>query len=131
MSYPMTYLDLARSILNALPSAKDTARSPGEISEISEISEKSPKASVGGALAGEVAWRLEAFCARLPTHGPIWPPRVRESALCDAPGYCSLCGDKLPTDPALRFPRCRPCVRALTLALQVTREGLTPLEASA
>src|SRR5262249_43307260 len=71
-----------------------------------------------------VAWRLEAFRARIPAHGPIWPPRLRDDPRCDTPGHCSLCGDVLPTDPAPKFPRCQPCVRALTLALNALREDV-------
>lgn len=72
----------------------------------------------------EVTWRWEAFRVRIRAHGPIWPPRIRDGPLTDTPGHCSLCGDALPTDPAPRFPRCQPCVRALWLAVNEMREGV-------
>jgi hypothetical protein len=72
----------------------------------------------------EIAWRAAAFRARIPAHGPIWPPRIRNTSDCDTSGHCSLCGDMLPTDPAPRFPRCMPCVHALWLAIHEVREGL-------
>ena len=73
----------------------------------------------------EVAWRVAAFRERIPQRDPIWPPRLRDTPLCDTPGYCSLCGDELPTDPAHmpRFPRCHPCIRALRLAMYEKREA--------
>jgi hypothetical protein len=72
----------------------------------------------------EIAWRVAAFRNVIPAQGPIWPPRIRDTALCDTPGHCSLCGDALSTDPAPHFPRCQPCVRALWLALNAEREGV-------
>jgi hypothetical protein len=70
----------------------------------------------------EVAWRVTAFRTRIPAHGPIWPPRLRDTPLTDTPGHCTLCGDALPTDPEPRFPRCAPCIRALWIVLHETRE---------
>ncbi len=72
----------------------------------------------------DVQWRIAAFHAVIPTHGPIWPPRIRTTPLCDTPGYCSLCGDELPLDPAPRFRRCAACVQALWLAMNEIREGV-------
>lgn len=69
-----------------------------------------------------VEWRVTAFRDRLPAHGPIWPPHIRDSVLCDAPGYCHLCGDALLSEPAPRYPRCQPCVQALWLVLHTQRE---------
>lgn len=71
----------------------------------------------------EVAWREAAFRAAIPARGPIWPLRLRNTPFCDTPGHCSLCGDAL-VPPLPRFPRCRPCIAALTLALDETREGV-------
>jgi hypothetical protein len=73
----------------------------------------------------EMSWRVVAFRAVIPAHGPIWPPRVRETPLTDTPGHCTLCGDVLPTDRAPQFPRCAPCVRALSQVLHETREEVT------
>jgi hypothetical protein len=72
--------------------------------------------------AAEVQWREAAFRQRIRPTGPIWPPRIRNTPLTDTPGHCSLCGDVL-VPPLPRFPRCQPCVRALWLALNATREG--------
>jgi hypothetical protein len=71
----------------------------------------------------DIAWRVVAFRAVIPARGPIWPPRIRNTPLCDTPGHCSLCGDALPVEPAPRFPRCAPCVRALWLALNACAKG--------
>ena len=72
----------------------------------------------------EITWRVAAFRAAIPANGPIWVPRIQNTAHCDTPGHCSLCGDVLPIDPARRFPRCIPCVRALWLALNEIREQI-------
>jgi hypothetical protein len=72
----------------------------------------------------DVQWRTVAFRAIIPAHGPIWPPRIRTTPLCDTPGYCSLCGDELPLDPVPRFRRCAVCVQALWLAMNEIREGV-------
>ena len=72
----------------------------------------------------EVAWRVAAFRTAIPARDPIWPPRIRDIEKCDTPGHCSLCGDELPTDLTRRFPRCTPCVRALWLALNWSREDV-------
>lgn len=69
-----------------------------------------------------VAWRVALFRATLPQQGPIWPPKLRNTPKTDTPGHCSICGDSLPTDPALRFPRCQPCMQALWRVLD-EREG--------
>ncbi len=68
-------------------------------------------------------WRVAAFRERIPQDGPIWPPKLRNSPLTDTEGHCSLCGDALTTDSPAR--RCEPCVRALWLALNCHREGVT------
>lgn len=65
----------------------------------------------------EMVWRVAAFRVVLPIHGPIWPPKLRNTPQTDAPGHCSLCGDALPTEPAPGFPRCQPCARALWCVL--------------
>lgn len=78
----------------------------------------------------EVAWRVAAFRAAIPAHGPIWPPKLRHCPETDTPGHCSLCGDALvardlhdlPPQSAPRFPRCQLCVAALWLALTDVRE---------
>jgi hypothetical protein len=72
----------------------------------------------------ENTWRVEAFRERIPSRGPIWPPLIRDTADCDAPDRCGLCGDALSTDPAPRFPRCHACVQALEQALLELREGV-------
>jgi hypothetical protein len=72
----------------------------------------------------EVHWRFAAFRAALPTRGPIWPPRIRNTARCDTLGCCGLCGDELPKSSGLRFPRCQSCIHALWLALNTVREGV-------
>jgi hypothetical protein len=71
-----------------------------------------------------ITWRLDAFRAAIPEHGPIWPPRIRNIPETDMAGHCSLCGDELPISPAPRFPRCPWCIEALTLALNIVREGV-------
>jgi hypothetical protein len=71
----------------------------------------------------EIAWRAAAFRARIPAAGAIWPPRLRQTARCDTPGHCSLCGDALPPERVgSPWRRCAPCVRALWLALHEGRE---------
>lgn len=70
----------------------------------------------------EIAWRVAAFRAIIPAQGPIWPPQLRDSPLYDTSGRCHLCSDELVGDPLPRY-RCRPCVRALWLALNPSREG--------
>lgn len=68
----------------------------------------------------DVTWRLAIFRARIPAHGPIWPPRLRDTPLCDTPGQCTLCGDTLSPD---RRYRCAECVTALELVTAAVREG--------
>jgi len=68
-------------------------------------------------------WRVAAFRERIPATGPIRIPKLRNSPLTDAQGYCSLCGDALTHDSPAR--RCRPCVRALWLVCFGPSELLT------
>jgi hypothetical protein len=75
----------------------------------------------------EIAWRVAAFRTRIPVGGPIWPPQVRQTPLCDMPDHCSLCGDELPSDPVPRFRRCQHCIRALWLALNSPSGACAPL----
>jgi hypothetical protein len=72
----------------------------------------------------DVQWRTDAFRTLIPTRGPIWAPRLRDTPRCDMPGHCSLSGDDLPAE-RLTSPwrRCAPCVRALRLVLNEVREG--------
>jgi hypothetical protein len=87
--------------------------------------DKTDKTSEGSTPDPEVLWRVAAFRARIPSRGPIWPPRIRNTPLTDTAGHCSLCGDALPTgDQAPRFRRCAACVRALWRALNVVREAV-------
>src|SRR6185312_11827507 len=67
--------------------------------------ENSIVGSVGDS-GDEITWRMAAFQARIPSHGPVWPPRICQRLECDVPGHCTLCGDELPQNPAPRFPRC-------------------------
>jgi hypothetical protein len=114
----MSYLDLARHVRSELPPSGE--RNTAIRSEKSELSEKrSIEPDVDA-----IVWRVAAFRARIPLRGPIWPPRIRNTPLTDTTGHCSLCGDALPTDPAPRFRRCRLCIHALWLALNVVREDV-------
>jgi hypothetical protein len=88
------------------------------------VEQGSAKSAKNETLSSEVAWRERAFRERVPARGPIWPPRIRTTPLCDTASHCSLCGDALPTDPAPRFRRCRLCIQALWLALNVVREDV-------
>jgi hypothetical protein len=69
----------------------------------------------------EVAWRAVTFRAAIPPDGPVWAPRILNTATCDPPGHCYLCGDELPRAPAPRFLRCAPCVQTLWTALNGTQ----------
>ena len=104
----MSYLDMARSILNALPTAENVSRSPCEKSEKT--------------LGTEVAWRVEVMRAQIPPSGPIpFLVALPEAETLFLPGHCGSCGD--PLEDGRRF-RCAPCQEAAWLALNEVREGV-------
>src|SRR5258707_8338400 len=81
---------------------------PKSIDSLTDKTDKTPSKDsfvgfVGASTNGfeeEIAWRTAASRTCIPVHGPIWPPRIRNTSDCDTSGHCSLCGDVLPTDPA-------------------------------
>jgi hypothetical protein len=105
----MSYLDMARSILNGLPTTQDVTRLPCEKSEKSEKT-----------LDPEVAWRATVMRAQIPLRGAI-PFLLARSDLSAAPGRCGSCGDAL---AAGQRYRCAPCQEAAWLALNEAREGV-------
>jgi hypothetical protein len=101
----------------ALPQVHEPATQRPDTNADTDTTDKSPSLD-----EADVAWRVAAFRAAVPAHGPVLAPGIRNAATCDTPGHCHLCGDRLPRDPATRFPRCAPCARALRLALSDTGE---------
>ena len=69
----------------------------------------------------DVAWRVEAMRGQAPRHGPIPILLARPEARTAPPGTCLSCGDPLLPD---RRGRCAPCVRAVEIVLNETREGV-------
>jgi hypothetical protein len=116
-----------RPWLAALKRLQDESVSPEQtdresITRVTPYTDKTDESPADDAV--DVRWRTVVLRAIIPAHGPIWPPRIRTTPLCDTPGYCSLCGDELPIDPVPRFRRCAACVRALWLAMNELREGV-------
>ncbi len=120
------HLSAAPEVESAYASVLETARTPTDKTDITPSVDSFVGfvGASGDAQEDEIAWRVATFRARIPARGPIWPPRICQTAECDMPGHCSLCGDELPTDFIQRFRRCRRCIQALWQALNERREGV-------